>query len=413
MKSQGGFPLLRNFLLFPFLLLSFWFVKSFQMSSSLSLFLFVLNFVLLLVLFIFFQRESIISRYICGIFLRNFLFLSLFLFTLLFLFDSEFLNLNPEYYSAKDVFPLFLLSLPKAFVAFCSLIISLSLLLTMRSLSKSSEIISLLQCGKGIFPHLRFFFLIILSLGILVFSLSFEFSSLCSKSLNARVESFRGNSPPKPRWILNSSSFGKRVWLIHSQNSDGSLNKVWVNSMDSKGVKSLLSAEKAMFLGQKKGWKFENVLLRKIQDSKIESKQFFPNYFVSAWKESPEYLLSPSLDPSLFSLPQIWEKISLYSTEYQILWREMLSRFFNALSCFIVPFLVLPFCCSFTRYQRNLVPVGILFLFLFYFSKNLCFTFFQMGAIPPLLSLFAPLLLFGSLGLFLTILKLAPRKISL
>ena len=364
------------------------------------------------ILLIYAKRGDLLSRYVFLSFFKNFLLCNLVFWLFICVFDSNLLNLPKESLRWGDLIFICMAQVPITFVNFLPLSVLISLFLSFRHFSLSSEIVAMWQCRRGIFYHSRLIWLSLFYFSFLSFFLNYEISPSYQQKSKQIIADLRGKSlDSQLEWVLSYYPEGKRLWLIGAIPSleRGIFNKVWITSLDSSDkIQSRLQVEEARFLGEKKGWEFQKAQITQIQGESATFLKSIPRFKKENWQESPKDLIEHFLPKEMLTIPQLFSYFqSTHSASYVA---EFARRGFLSFSPLVVAFFTLPFSVSGGRYQKvKLFPILLLYFSLSLFSK-LLLLFSQIGFISGFTAFFIPLLLFGAVGYFLSVGRLAEFK---
>ncbi|WP_457680865.1 LptF/LptG family permease [Thermovibrio sp.] len=274
-----------------------------------------------------------------------------------------------------------------------------STMATLSSFSSTSELTVAKALGISIY---RFSFPIIaLSLLASFFSLTVE-ETLLPKGLKAvdKIEGIRKEkgAPLNGVWLKNKEGDFIFFWKFEPKTKQG----VRVSVIKVEGIRPIerIDCEKALYLGKGK-WKLEGVFLRELKSLKtLELKEKVVKLLIT-----PKELLASSISPQELGLIELFitiKRLAKIGYETRYLELELYSKLALALLPVVVALIGIPFGVFNPRNKKGYTVIfAALIIVSMWIVISLFLSLGKSGVLPPSYASFAPLFIFGALGLLL------------
>ena len=193
-----------------------------------------------------------------------------------------------------------------------------------------------------------------------------------------------------------------RVWTFNVV--EGRLESVFVIGKNEEGKKKFtISAKEGKWTDDNR-WLLMNVVRHNYDKSGkwVAPAQTMDEYYLETTL-TPEQLSIVDINSTLKSFKELRElcKKEPENPRYSVMFH---SRAASPLTNFVLLFLGIPFVVGFERMSRNVflrVGISILICCTFFVLSYICMNLGNMGILHPVLAAWLPVVLFGSLGLFL------------
>lgn len=370
---------------------------------------------------------GILDRYILRQFTRCFLICFSALYGLLLLMEIQNKASDFKGQSLYEIIKYFVIQVPEVFTIVIPYSLMLSLLWSLGKLSKSKEIVSILQSGRSLFrfvtPFLIIGGLLSLALGILTYHWA-PFSEAYKRTTSNTYKNFNntaalnvGYGDPELGRIWTVGKFPKRFLEKEA------LEKVTISQTNSKKqLTNRYLIEKAIWHQESRCWTFydvrhidytptldsDNELATPIQTKHEELKKDFP--------ETPYQIIRPGLKPNQLGIPELTAWIDKnpdhplsFKRAYQT-WFHF--RFAQPLLCLIIVLLSVPLGISFSRNTSGAnIAIAILLSAIMLFCSEVFPTLGESGILPPALAAWATNIIFTFIAIYLFQRRLSGKPI--
>ena len=362
----------------------------------------------------------LLDRYILRSFLAPFLlcFFGFLAIWLVFDMQSNTSDFLEAHVSLKWVAYYYLTQVPQFMMICLPVGLLLALLFCLSKMSRSNEIIAMLTAGQSLMRLLLPLFGAGLILTGICTALNF---SLAPRSDSIRKELKNGISKRRDKnMFLEAQVFcnrsNRRIWFVQKMRAralnDDPLEGVTIleqNETSSVSAKWIASA--ASYKPETKSWLLSNgIMVRFAPDGAIQSSKTFQTLQLDNWSETPWRIASSNIDPQGLSVPELRDylrfnadfppaQLAPYNTHLHYRWAL-------PVQCLIVVLFTGPLAIVFSRRGVLTGIAGAIFLFAgMTFFSFLMLALGKGGRVAPATAAWLPIVLFGSVGLFLLYLK--------
>jgi lipopolysaccharide export system permease protein len=318
--------------------------------------------------------------------------------------------------------------LPEIVVMLLPYSLLLGILYCLGKLSRSREVIAMIQTGRGL-ARLTTPFLITGALAALLCAgLNYQWAPAAVAAEAAILRQAKGQAGVAEPNIRYRNTEDRRLWMVGSFPPDYQkgvpLSDVKVVQENPDGsLKSILTAKTAAWSPMTRAWTFTEPRLRDCQTG-VPSKfvkvpdppQPLPPLVISGWSEVPAQLIRPGLPSAQLGVPDLndwlqanppgtWATRGGHLTQWHYRWAQ-------PLNCLIVVLLATPLGVVFSRRGASGgVAMAVFLCAGMLFVSNACLSLGDSGYLKPVLAAWLPNAVFGVLALWLFQRRLAGRPI--
>ncbi len=332
-------------------------------------------------------------------------------------------DLRESGHAAALAWKLYTARLPEVTVMLLPYALLLSLLYSLGRLSRSREIVAMIQTGRGLARLTTPFLLAGLLAALLCAGLNYHWAPQAMSAEKAVTDEAKGRHLIAAEHVRFRNAAERRLWMIgtfpHNYQQGAPLEDIFVVQENPDGsLQSILRAASASWSPDTRVWSFHQP--RKSLCSPGKAPVFdtkIPDPLViRGWKETPAQLIRPGLPAEELGIPELqgwldahradlWARRSNYLTQWH-------SRWAQPFGCLIVVLLATPLGVVFTRRGASggvalavFLSAGMLFL------STVSVALGDAGHLSPALAAWLPNLLFGTLAVYLFHRRLAGRPI--
>jgi lipopolysaccharide export LptBFGC system permease protein LptF len=183
-------------------------------------------------------------------------------------------------------------------------------------------------------------------------------------------------------------------------------------------IESRLSADRARWNGQGKGWTFENAVIGRHAPG--AAPVFDPTegtLVMRDWNETPWQLVKPGLEPASLGIPDLSTWLQANQRQggfanpapYRTHWHY---RWALPFSCLVMVLLATPLAMHFSRRGAGGgIFLAVCLSALMILSGTVCTAFGEAGMLPPMLAAWLPNLVFAAIGAYLFQRRISGRPI--
>lgn len=322
---------------------------------------------------------------------------------------------------------LYLARLPEVIVTLLPYSLLLSILYCLGRLSRSREIVAMIQTGRGLTRLTLPFFVAGALAALLCAGLNYQWAPAAVAAESAILRQAKGlDSVAEPN-IRYRNFDDRRLWMIGAFPPDYHkgvpLQRVTVIEENPDGtVAKIISAKTAAWSPMTRDWTFTDP---RIQETRTQAASKFTEVepgtpleplVVHGWSEVPAQLIRPGLPASQLGIPDLndwlaanplgtWASRGGHLTQWHYRWAQ-------PVNCLIVVLLATPLGIVFTRRGASGgVAVAVFLCAGMLFLSNVCLALGDSGHLKPAVAAWLPNAAFGIIALYLFQRRLSGRPI--
>jgi lipopolysaccharide export system permease protein len=363
---------------------------------------------------------NLFDRYITRNFLQAYFYCIVGFISIWLIFDisdsiSTFLD---QHVGLRRVLEFYATQVPQILVILLPVSLLLALLFVLGRMSRANEIVSMLTAGISLIRVLAPLFL----LGILTTAICFVLNySVAPHAEMARKLFF---APDKSTAGLEGQIFRNRrdarTWFIQRLRANSNVfDNVEVLQQDAADqITTAFLAERAEFQPGENTWTLSQAKVVHYDDAgNITSEQIEPTLVVRHWSETPYRLRSANMRAELMSLPELRDYLTFNADFPEALLAPFRTHYHYRIAlpwtCLIVALIAAPLGVGFSRRGvLTSVATAILLIFALNFSTHLFLALGEGARIPAWIAGWAPIIVFGTIGLYLLQLRSSNRDPS-
>ncbi|HEY4758601.1 MAG TPA: LptF/LptG family permease [Chthoniobacterales bacterium] len=323
-----------------------------------------------------------------------------------------------QHVGLRRVLEFYATQVPQILVILLPVSLLLALLFVLGRMSRANEIVSMLTAGTSLIRVLAPLFL----LGILTTAICFALNySVAPHAEMARKLFF---APDKNTAGLEGQIFRNRrdarTWFIQRLRANSNVfDNVEVLQQDAADqITTAFLAERAEFQPGENTWTLSQAKVVHYDDAgNITSEQIEPTLVVRHWSETPYRLRSANMRAELMSLPELRDYLTFNADFPEALLAPFRTHYHYRIAlpwtCLVVALIAAPLGVGFSRRGvLTSVATAILLIFALNFSTHLFLALGEGARIPAWIAGWAPIIVFGTIGLYLLQLRSSNRDPS-
>ena len=298
----------------------------------------------------------------------------------------------------------------------------LSLLYCLGKLSKSREIVAMIQTGRGLPRICLPLILAGLLCTALCAGLNFQWAPVSDGASDQILQQAKGAAVTAASNVLYCNVKQHRLWMVGTFPKDyekgNPLLDVEVTSTNREGLETRLSAAQASWNPKDRTWTFSKATLGTFQDDMPPLFEDFSEPLVQRdWSETPWQLIKPGLSAPFLGIPDLnsWlqsnagNEVSVDPAAYLTQWHY---RWAQPLVCLVTVLLAAPLGIHFSRRgSTGGVALAVVLSASLMFLTTMALSLGEASLISPALSAWTPNAVFALLGLYLFHRRMAGRPI--
>ncbi len=363
---------------------------------------------------------NLLDRYVIRNFLQAYIYCIVGFISIWLIFDvsdsiSTFLD---QHLSLGRVLQYYGTQLPQILVILLPVSLLLALLFVLGRMSRANEIVSMLTAGTSLTRVLAPLFTIGLLTTAASFALNYSLAPHAEMARKVFFSSEHHSTQIEGQIFRNRRD--SRTWFIQSFRPDSDLfQNVEVLQQDKDDhITTTYFAQSAQYQPRDRTWSLTQAKVVHFDPAgNITGEQLEPNLTISHWTETPYRLQSANQRAELMSLSELRDYLNFNSdfphallAPFHTHWQYRLAL---PWSCMVVTLMAAPLGVGFSR--RGVlasVAIAILLTFALNFSTHLFLALGEGDRVAGWIAGWAPIIVFGTLGLYLLQLRASNRDPS-
>ncbi|MDB4386601.1 LptF/LptG family permease [Akkermansiaceae bacterium] len=234
---------------------------------------------------------------------------------------------------------------PVAFVLLAPFSLLLAMLFSLGKLSRSQEIVSMIQTGRGVIRLILPLACVGLLASLLCLGFNYQWAPWAEGYKDSIIEQANEGSSSQARNVVYYHPEGRRLWFIGSfpfdHNKGEPLQNVVVRTFTKEGEpKMRLQAKTARWGRERTYWIFEGVEIQHLDRRLMEGGPLMPEYEIpegpvayKRWSEPPWQIIRPGLESEHLGIPDLyswlkanhdssWVNKRRYLTQWHYRWAQ-------------------------------------------------------------------------------------------
>lgn len=308
----------------------------------------------------------------------------------------------------------YFIQLPAMFLLVLPYSLMLSLLWCLGKMSKSQEIVSMLQSGRSVLRILLPLIVSGLFLTLVTMIFSYHWAPFAEGYKSTLLREIKGEADTAALQVGYGNPEEGRMWYVGKFPTGfakgDALEKVKIVQLNKKAQISLIyEAEKVYWKEEDRSWNLQNVLISdRFAKNAIEgmAKIYKVKNLKMDWQETPWQIIRPGLEATELGVPELrsWldnhpDRPLSFKRVYQTWWHV---RWAQPFLCLVIVLLAAPLGIAFTR--RGVgggVAVAIFLCAGMLFCSTVFPTLGESGHLPPIIAAWATNVLFLAVAIIL------------
>lgn len=312
----------------------------------------------------------------------------------------------------------------------------LSLLFCLGKLSKSREIVAMIQTGRSLPRIVSPLIVAGLTATALCMALNYHWAPIAEGSGEELLQQAKGATVSEASNVLYRNSAKHRLWMVGTfpknyEKGEPLLNVEVTTTDDAKNLLTRISAERAIWNRRDRSWTFENAWEGDFKEVKSiyegEPDRIEPVFNDNegetrtvvrrGWSETPWQLIKPGLAPPFLGIPDLnsWlranagNEVTMDPSPYLTQWHY---RWAQPVICLVTVLLAAPLGIHFSRRgSTGGVAVAVALSGSLLFLTTMSLSLGEAAKISPAVAAWTPNVVFALLGIYLFHRRIAGRPI--
>jgi LPS export ABC transporter permease LptG len=280
-------------------------------------------------------------------------------------------------------------------------------------LSKSNEIIAMVQSGTGI---LRISLPLIFAgcwCSLLLLGLNYQWAPHAEGKRDEMIDIARGRPIIEAKNVLYRAPDSDRLWLVGTFPENflkgEPLQNVEITTINpDHSIKTRLESKSASYDKNSRTWTLENPLVSHFEAGKAPFYEQLKEPWISkTWKETPSQIIKPGLSVEHLGIPELksWlisplaKQMTANLPSYLTHWHY---RWALPITCFVTVLLAVPLSIRFSRHGGGSgIFLAVVLSVMMLFISTITLALGESGTVSPIIAAWLPNMLFASVGIYL------------
>ncbi len=290
-------------------------------------------------------------------------------------------------------------------------------------LSKSNEIIAMVQSGTGI---LRLSLPLIFAgcwCSILLMGLNYQWAPHAEGKRNDMIALAQGRPITQAQNVLFRAPNSNRLWMVGTFPENflkgEPLQNVEITTIrPDRSIQTRMQSASASYDKNTRVWTFHNPLISRFEPGQAPVFEQLQEPWISkTWKETPSQIIKPGLSVEYLGIPELnsWlasplaKQMTANLPSYLTHWHY---RWALPISCLVTVLLAVPLSIHFSRRGGGSgVFLAVILIVMMLFISSITLALGESGSLLPMLAAWLPNILFAGLGLYLYHRRITGRPI--
>ncbi|MFK7849617.1 MAG: LptF/LptG family permease [Akkermansiaceae bacterium] len=290
-------------------------------------------------------------------------------------------------------------------------------------LSKSNEIIAMIQSGSGIVRTSAPLVFAGLWCSALLLALNYHWAPHAEGKRDGMLALAQGRPVLEAKNVLYRDPESQRLWMVGAFPEDfqkgKALQNVEITTLRADGsIKSRMSSAEATYSRASREWKFTSPTIAKFTKGEAPIFERKDETIVKRnWKETPSQIIKPGLDVAFLGIPELktWlqsplatqttSNLPAYLTHWHYRWAL-------PITCLVTVLLAAPLSIHFARRGAGSgVFLAVVLSVLMIFLSTVTLALGESGSLDPFIAAWLPNIVFTVVGLYLYHRRISGRPI--
>lgn len=290
-------------------------------------------------------------------------------------------------------------------------------------LSKSNEIIAMVQSGTGI---LRLTLPLIFAgcwCSLLLLGLNYQWAPHAEGKRDDMIALAQGRPIIEAKNVLFRAPYSNRLWMVGTFPENflkgEPLQNVEITTINpDRSIKNRIESTSASYDKDTRIWTFHNPLISRFETGKAPVYQQINEPWISkTWKETPAQIIKPGLSVEYLGIPELssWlisplaKQMTANLPAYLTHWHY---RWALPITCLVTVLLAVPLSIHFSRRGGGSgIFLAVVLSVMMLFISTITLALGESGTLLPMVAAWLPNILFAGLGLYLYHRRITGRPI--
>ncbi len=279
-------------------------------------------------------------------------------------------------------------------------------------LSKSNEIIAMIQSGTGIF---RVTFPLIFAglwCSLLLLGLNYQWAPHSEGKRNDIIAIAKGLPVIEAKNVLFRAPYSNRLWMVgtfpeHFLKGEPLQNVEITTMRPDQSIETRINSSSATYDKETRTWTLQNPLISRFEPGQSPVFEQLEEPLISnTWRETPSQIIKPGLSVEYLGIPELssWlisplaKQMTANLPAYLTHWHY---RWALPITCLVTVLLAVPLSIHFSRRGGGSgVFLAVVLSVLMLFTSTITLALGESGTLTPMIAAWLPNLIFAGVGLY-------------
>lgn len=279
-------------------------------------------------------------------------------------------------------------------------------------LSKSNEIIAMIQSGTGIFRVTYPLIFAGLWCSLLLLGLNYQWAPHSEGKRNDIIAIAKGLPVIEAKNVLFRAPYSNRLWMVGTFPENflkgEPLQNVEITIMrPDHSIETRINSPSATYDKSTRTWTFQNPLISRFEPGEApDIEQIHEPLIETSWRETPSQIIKPGLSVEYLGIPELssWlisplaKQMTANLPAYLTHWHY---RWALPITCLVTVLLAVPLSIHFSRRGGGSgVFLAVVLSVLMLFTSTITLALGESGTLLPMIAAWLPNLIFAGVGLY-------------